>query len=116
MALTALELQIAELNNLLLDARKAYYVQNNPIMSDRDFDLKEKELKGLVGQNPQFAHLAPSLKQVGSDLTDGGRVKHARPMKSIENHYTEDEYASWYDAQALDEYQNLTPEAGGSKS
>jgi DNA ligase (NAD+) len=94
--------EVTALNDLLHRARKAYYVDHSPIMSDRDFDLKEKELKDLVRDNPSLASLAPELKAVGSDLTDGGRVKHAVPMKSIENHYTEEDYVSWYDAQALD--------------
>lgn len=94
--------QISILNALITRARKAYYQDNSPIMTDREFDLKEKELKDLVAANPQFAALAPELKKVGSDLSDGGRVKHARAMRSIENHYTENDYAGWFEAQAMD--------------
>ncbi len=93
---------VKSLNALLESAREAYYVKHAPLMSDADFDRKERELKELVAKNPDLKQYAPVLKQVGSDLSNGGRVKHAKPMRSIENHYTEDDYAAWYDAQALD--------------
>lgn len=94
--------RVVELNQKIADARNAYYVLVKPIMTDREFDLLEKELKDLVAANSSLASLAPSLKQVGSDLSNGGRVKHAIAMKSIENHYTEAEYLAWYETQAMD--------------
>jgi DNA ligase (NAD+) len=94
--------RIVALNELLTRARHAYYVENAPIMTDREFDVQEKELKDLVAANPQFAALASVIKTVGSDLSNGGRVNHAKPMRSIENFYTPDDYAGWYDVQALD--------------
>jgi DNA ligase (NAD+) len=90
------------LNELLENARDAYYVKHAPIMTDQEFDRKERELKELVAKNPDLKQYAPSLTKVGSDLSNGGRIKHATPMKSIENHYTEEDYAGWYDVQALD--------------
>jgi DNA ligase (NAD+) len=98
----AIEKRIAELNSQLEDARVAYYQHAAPIMTDAEYDAKEHELKSLIKKNPELAKSAPVVSTVGSDLTAGGRVKHAIPMKSIENHYTTDDYAAWYDTQALD--------------
>ena len=36
-----------ELKELLIKANNAYYISNNPIMSDYEFDSKLKELKKL---------------------------------------------------------------------
>jgi len=98
----ATEKRIASLNSQLEAARIAYYQDAKPIMEDAAYDLLEKELKGLIKANPELAPLAPVTKTVGSDLTSGGRVKHSVPMLSIENHYTEDDYETWYNAQNLD--------------
>ena len=90
--------RVEELNQLLTDARKAYYVDANPIMSDANYDLLEKELKGLLAEDESLKSLAPVAVTVGSDLTvNGGRQLHAIPMLSIENHYTVEDFLSWYD-------------------
>ncbi len=83
---------VKSLNALLESAREAYYVKHAPIMTDQEFDRKERELNELVEKNPDIKQYAPSLTKVGSDLSSGDRIKHAIPMKSIENHYTEDDY------------------------
>ena len=50
--------RIKELNAELLQARYAYYVLSAPVMSDPDYDAKERELKALVAEHPQAAKLA----------------------------------------------------------
>lgn len=85
------------LNDLIEKARDAYYVKHAPIMTDQEFDRKERELKDLVAKYPELKQYAPALTKVGSDLSNGGRVKHAVPMKSIENFYTEEDFADWFD-------------------
>jgi DNA ligase (NAD+) len=90
--------RIVELNRILTGASIAYYIDLQPIMSDAQFDLYEKELKLLVAENPAFASLAPVLNKPGSDLTkNGGRVPHRVPMLSIENMYTEEDFLAQFD-------------------
>jgi len=87
--------QIKELNAVLEQARDAYYKKAEPIMPDADYDKTEKVLRDLVAAAPHLAEYAPVLKTVGSDLTAQGRVKHAVPMRSIENQYTVEDLISW---------------------
>lgn len=87
--------QIVAINQKLAEAREAYYVKAEPIMSDAEYDTLEAELRALVDTHPEFISEASVLKTVGSDLNGNGRVKHTRPMLSIENYYTKDEVATW---------------------
>lgn len=96
---TTVTADIINLNSQLIDAADAYYKRNSPVMSDAAFDAFEKQLKGLVAANPQFASLATYLKKVGSDVTApvSGRTPHKIRMLSIENQYTEADYLGQFD-------------------
>jgi len=78
-------------------ARDAYYKKAEPIMTDAEYDAMEKSLRNLITVFPGLAEFAPVLKTVGSDLTSSGRIKHAVPMLSIENQYTEEDFTGQYD-------------------
>ena len=82
---------IVAVNDELLRARHAYYVLSQPIMTDAVFDAKEKDLRAMVSQLPQFADLATALVTVGDDTVEAsGRIRHSSPMLSLENQYTFD--------------------------
>jgi DNA ligase (NAD+) len=83
------------LNAKLEKARDAYYKKGEPVMSDAEYDAQEKELADIISANPQLKVFAPVLHTVGSDVTASGRVKHSRPMLSIENKYTVDDFVEW---------------------
>jgi DNA ligase (NAD+) len=69
-----------------------YYVLANPVISDREFDNKLKELELLENEHPQFRHNDSPTKAVGSDITkDFETVKHDFPMLSLGNTYSEAE-------------------------
>ena len=44
---------VEELNN----ANIRYYVFNDPIMSDQEFDFKLKELQQLEREHPEYVHV-----------------------------------------------------------
>ena len=50
-------------------ANFAYYVNNNPIMSDYEFDLKLKKLQQLEAEYPEFTQPNSPTLHVGSDLS-----------------------------------------------
>ena len=90
--------QIKKLNARLEAARDAYYKMAQPIMPDAEYDTLEKQLRALVQASPWLAEYASVLHTVGSDLNPNtGRVRHSRPMLSIENQYTFEDVLAWYD-------------------
>ena len=73
-----------------------YYVENNPIISDQQFDLLLKELEQLEKEYPELAASNSPTKRVGGDITDKfEKVTHIRPMLSLSNTYSREEIAEW---------------------
>lgn len=74
-----------------------YYVLNEPIISDFEFDQKLKELENLESDYPQFADLNSPTQRVGSDLNKNFvQVTHQYPMLSLANTYSEGEVADFF--------------------
>ncbi len=77
---------------------RAYYVDNAPEISDKDFDMLMKELERLEEAHPEFRDELSPTQRVGSDLTKGfEHVVHARPMMSLSNSYSIEEVDEWFD-------------------
>ena len=75
---------------------QAYYVQNNPQISDYEFDMLLKELEMLEQQYPQFVDPNSPTRRVGGDLTKKFETKkHRFPMLSLSNSYSEEEIIEW---------------------
>lgn len=73
-----------------------YYVENQPEISDFDFDQMLKELEQLEIQFPQFASDLSPTKRVGGDITKKFEtVVHRFPMLSLSNTYSEEEIIDW---------------------
>ena len=107
--------EIVLLNELLLNAQHSYYVLSAPIMADAIYDLKERDLRAMIADAPQFAELATALIKVGSDLTEvSGRVKHQHAMLSLENQYTFEEVVSWCEQFPPDTMFVLEPKIDGN--
>ena len=69
-----------------------YYILNNPVISDFEYDKKMEELISLETLHPEFFdHASPSVR-VGSDINrDFKQVPHQYPMLSLGNTYSEGE-------------------------
>lgn len=93
-----LETLAIDLNKQLEAARHAYYVLAAPIITDAEYDVLEAQLTGLVAANPSLAPLATALTSVGNDAvkTGTGRIKHLRPMLSIENQYKKEDVVAFF--------------------
>lgn len=66
----------------------AYYVENNPTISDREFDVLMKELEALEQKHPDLYDPLSPTQRVGSDLTkEFEQVAHIYPMLSLGNTY-----------------------------
>ena len=87
-----------ELETLLDYHNHKYYVENNPEISDREFDALLSELQGLEAQYPDEADPNSPTKRVGSDLTSEFiSVEHRYPMMSLANTYSAEELGEWID-------------------
>ena len=90
--------RIEELRALLTEANDAYYLRNDPTMSDGEFDRLLAELSELEHANPHLADPDSPTRIVGGGTIKGFRtVPHSRPMQSIDNTYSVDDIRSWYE-------------------
>ncbi|WP_417015418.1 NAD-dependent DNA ligase LigA [Alistipes sp.] len=84
--------RIEELRRQLELHNYKYYVENNPEISDFEFDTMMRELQDLERAHPEYADPNSPSVRVGSDLTSEFRtVRHHYPMLSLGNTYSLDE-------------------------
>ena len=99
--------RIEELKAVLTESSRRYYVDNNPIISDFEYDHLMYELEDLEKQFPEFATPDSPTRRVGSDLEsadtrvednaekavgrDFAKVAHRYPMLSLANTYSIEE-------------------------
>ena len=88
--------RISELREQLNRHNRLYYVENNPVISDRDYDMLMKELEALEHEHPELDDPYSPSHRVGSDLSKGfTQVVHVRPMLSLGNTYSLEEVNDW---------------------
>jgi len=81
-----------DLRRLILYHEKKYYVDNDPQISDAEFDRLVKELAGLEARFPVLVTPESPTQRVGEKPAEGfPAVVHRTPMLSIDNGYDEDE-------------------------
>ena len=69
-----------------------YYVESRPQISDREFDKLLQELIDLERANPELVTEDSPTQRVGGEVqAELKSVKHAVPMMSIDNTYSEEE-------------------------
>ena len=91
-----IQTQMQQLATALHAHNRAYYVLNDPQISDYQFDMLLKELEALENQYPEFADPNSPTKRVGGDLTKKFQTKkHRFPMLSLSNSYSEQEIIEW---------------------
>ena len=73
-----------------------YYVLDNAIISDYDFDLKLKKLQELEGQCPEYFDENSPTQRVGGTITKNFQtVPHQHRMYSLDNSYSKEELIDW---------------------
>lgn len=88
---------IKELRKEIDRYNHAYYVENNPVISDFEFDMKLKQLEEMEKAYPQYFDKNSPTQRVGSDLTKNFKqVEHRYPMLSLANTYSEGEVMEFY--------------------
>jgi len=90
--------RIEELTALLEKYSYEYYVLDNSVVSDQEFDALLHELIRLEEENPQFAESDSPTKRVGSVVLDKfKKVTHDVPMMSLSNAFNEEDLRSFDD-------------------
>ncbi|MBE6241684.1 MAG: NAD-dependent DNA ligase LigA [Bacteroidales bacterium] len=97
---TQANIRAKELRDILNEANRRYYVENDPVMSDYDFDMLLKELEAIEAQYPELITEDSPTQKVGSDISPkvfmaAGKTKskefeqhpHKYPMLSLGNTY-----------------------------
>ena len=84
--------KIQELTVELKQHNYNYYILAQPTISDRDFDMKLKELEKLEQSYPQYADPNSPTQQVGGGITKNfNTVPHSSRMLSLGNTYNKEE-------------------------
>ncbi|MCM8769674.1 MAG: NAD-dependent DNA ligase LigA [Candidatus Omnitrophica bacterium] len=84
--------RIKELTELINRYNHYYYVENQPLVSDSEYDQLLAELMDLEKQYPQFRLPDSPTQRVGGEiLSEFKTVRHQVPMLSIDNTYSEQE-------------------------
>lgn len=79
---------IADLREVILYHEWRYYAQNDPVVSDYEYDMLYKKLQAIEAAHPELVTLESPTQRVGSDLTeDFAQVAHLTPMLSLDNSY-----------------------------
>lgn len=76
--------RMLELIRRLKDADIAYYRDDNPVMSDRDYDALMDELKSLEQDTGLILSGSPTQKVSGENLEELTPVRHTKPMLSAD--------------------------------
>jgi len=99
----------ASLTAALAWASMKYYVENDPPMSDFEFDMEFKQLQKLEATSGIILEGSPT-QRVGSDIQGGfQKHKHIIPMQSIENVYSDEELQEWLSS-TTQQLQNAFPD------
>ena len=88
--------QILALRKALHDHNYRYYVLDDPIISDYQYDQNLRDLANLEKQYPEYHDPnSPTLRVGGRVTKDFPTVVHEHPMYSLDNAYSEQELLDW---------------------
>ena len=79
---------IDELRDVLRFHEHRYYIENDPLISDFEYDSLYKQLEALENENPDLVVADSPTQRVAKGLTkDFPTVQHLVPMLSLDNSY-----------------------------
>src|SRR5688572_4296854 len=89
---SSIEKRIKDLREQIHHHNHLYFIEARPEISDRAFDKLLQELIDLEKQHPELVTADSPTQRVGGEVqTELKPVRHAAPMMSIDNTYSEDE-------------------------
>src|ERR1035437_6695780 len=73
-----------------------YYVMDAPTISDAEYDALMNELKRIEAEHPELLTPDSPTQRVGGKPAEGfKKVRHSRPMLSLDNAYSVEELRDW---------------------
>ena len=93
---------------------KLYHEQDSPEISDADYDKLRQRLKAIEARFPQLVDMfSPSQRVAPTPTTAFAKVRHARPMLSLDNAFSEEDLQAFFDRlrRALERETDLKPDA-----
>ncbi len=104
---------VNELRKILRFHEYRYYIVNDPLISDVEYDTLYKRLEKLEKENPSIVTPDSPTQRVGSSLNaDFVTVPHLVSMLSLENSYNAEDLVSWYNRlKTLTDNQHFTMSA-----
>ena len=90
--------KVQSLRDKINDHNYRYYVLNDPLISDSEYDQLFRELENLEQKSPELVTQDSPTQRVGTTpLKSFGTIQHSIPMLSLENAMDEDELRSFYE-------------------
>ena len=84
-----------ELRALIERYRNAYYLENESLVSDSEYDALEQELRALEQENPELIVDSPTEKVGGAASSLFAPHRHLEPMLSLDNAFSLEELLAW---------------------
>ncbi|MFF7811530.1 NAD-dependent DNA ligase LigA [Streptomyces sp. NPDC007945] len=93
----------ADLAEQVEEHRFRYYVKDQPVVSDAEFDRLLRALEALEEEYPELRTPdSPTQKVAGQYETDFASVEHRERMLSLDNAFDDEELATWAERVARD--------------
>ena len=101
---------VQELRDVLRFHEYRYYILNDPLISDAEYDQLYKKLENLEKENPEIITSDSPTQRVGSSLNgDFVTVPHLVSMLSLENSYNPADLIAWDNRlKTLADHQKIT--------
>src|SRR5437588_12025636 len=87
---------VAQLRHQIEEANYQYYVQDNPILTDAEYDQLMLELQRIEREHPELQTPDSPTQRVGTGpIQDVPQHRHPLPMLSLANARNEQELRDW---------------------
>jgi DNA ligase (NAD+) len=92
----SVEKRAEELRHELADHNRRYYVLDDPLIGDDEYDALLDELRAIEAEHPELKTPDSPTQRVGAPPLDRfEQVEHAEPMLSLANARNEEELRAW---------------------
>ena len=83
---------------VLTEHAERYYTQDQPIISDAEYDALFRSLKAFEGAHPGLRRIdSPTLRVGAPPLPGFDKVRHPEPLLSLGNAFSGEDIQAWYD-------------------